>query len=34
MVWRTERPITEAMSGFMKILDEELAALAKLGVVN
>ena len=34
VVWHTERPITEAMSGFMKILDEELAALAKQGVLN
>ena len=34
MVWHTERPITEAMSGFMKILDGELAALAKRGILN
>jgi LysR family transcriptional regulator, nitrogen assimilation regulatory protein len=34
LVWHTERPITEAMSGFIKILDGELAALAKQGVLN
>jgi LysR family nitrogen assimilation transcriptional regulator len=34
VVWHTERPITEAMSGFMKILDSELAALAKQGILN
>jgi hypothetical protein len=34
MVWHTERPITEAMSGFVKILDGEIAALAKQGVLN
>jgi DNA-binding transcriptional LysR family regulator len=34
IAWHTERPITEAMSGFMKVLDEELAALAKRGVLN
>jgi LysR family transcriptional regulator, nitrogen assimilation regulatory protein len=34
IVWHTERPITEAMSGFMKILDGELAALAKRGILN
>jgi LysR family nitrogen assimilation transcriptional regulator len=34
VVWHTERPITEAMSGFMKILDGELAGLAKQGILS
>jgi LysR family nitrogen assimilation transcriptional regulator len=34
VVWHAERPITEAMSGFMKILDDELAALAKQGILS
>jgi LysR family nitrogen assimilation transcriptional regulator len=34
VVWHTERPITEAMSGFLKILDGELAALAKRGILE
>jgi LysR family nitrogen assimilation transcriptional regulator len=34
VVWHTERPITEAMSGFMKILDGELAGLVKRGILN
>jgi LysR family transcriptional regulator, nitrogen assimilation regulatory protein len=33
VVWHAERPITEAMSGFMKILHGELAALTKQGVL-
>ncbi len=34
IVWHTERPITEAMNGFMKILDAEIAALAKRGIFS
>ncbi len=34
MISHTERPITEAMSGFMKILASEVAALAKRGLLH
>jgi LysR family transcriptional regulator, nitrogen assimilation regulatory protein len=34
IVWHTERPITEAMNGFMKILDSEVAGLAKQGILS
>ncbi len=34
LIWHTDRPITEAMNGFMKILDSELAALAKQGILG
>jgi LysR family nitrogen assimilation transcriptional regulator len=34
VVWHSERPITEAMNGFMKILDEEIALLTKQGILR
>ena len=34
VVWHVERPITEAMNGFMKILTTEIAALTKQGILQ
>jgi LysR family nitrogen assimilation transcriptional regulator len=34
VVWHAERPITEAMNGFMKILTTEIAALTKQGILR
>jgi LysR family nitrogen assimilation transcriptional regulator len=33
-VWHAERPITEAMNGFMKILKAEISLLAKKGILR
>jgi LysR family transcriptional regulator, nitrogen assimilation regulatory protein len=33
-VWHAERPITEAMTGFMKILKTEISLLAKRGILR
>lgn len=34
IMWHTERPITEAMSGFMKILTSEISGLTKRGILH
>ncbi|MBI1201257.1 MAG: LysR family transcriptional regulator [Rhodopseudomonas sp.] len=34
LIWHAERPITEAMNGFMKILTTELAGLTKQGILK
>jgi DNA-binding transcriptional LysR family regulator len=34
MIWHTDRPITEAMTGFMTILRSEIAVLAKRGILH
>ena len=34
LIWHAERPITEAMNGFMKILTTELASLTKQGILQ
>ena len=34
LVWHAERPITDAMNGFMKILTAEIALLTKRRILQ